>query len=121
MRIGLPKLPDGEATNPDGQRVAIEVEREIKTDRRYEAVIGAYIAQIKADRRWDRVAYLCPDRDFAARLARIFGRLRQLRLELPGLPAKIGKQEQAHLEKFRIYAQKDWPNEEFLCASIKRV
>ena len=119
MRIGLPKLPDGEATNPDGERVAIEVEREIKTDRRYESVIGAYIAQIKADGRWDRVDYLCPDKDFAARLARIFGRLRQLRLELPEQRAKVGKLEQAHLEMFRFYSHADWPNGEYQNARIK--
>lgn len=119
MRIGLPKLPDGEATNPDGERVAVEVEREIKTDRRYEAVIGAYIAQIKADGRWDRVDYLCPDKDFAARLARIFGRLRQLRLELPNQRAKVGKLEQAHLDIFRFYSHAEWPNGEYLHARIK--
>lgn len=44
MRIGLPKVPDGEALSPDSQCVAIEVEREIKTDRRYEAVVGASIS-----------------------------------------------------------------------------
>ena len=119
MRLGLPKLPDGEATNPNGERVAIEAEREIKTDRRYEAVIGAYIAQIKADGRWDRVDYLCPDKDFAARMARIFGRLRQLRLELPEQRAKVGKLEQAHLDMFRFYSHTEWPKGEYQNARIK--
>lgn len=116
MRLGLPKLPDGEASEPDGGRVAVEVEREIKTDRRYEAVIGAYIAQIKADGRWDRVDYLCPDLDFAARLARNFGRLQQLRLEIPGHPTKTGKLEQTHLDRFRFYAHDAWPGGNYLSA-----
>lgn len=114
MRLGLPKLPDGEAYNPEGERIAIEVEREIKTDRRYEAVIGAYIAQIKTDGRWARVDYLCPDSDFAARLARNFGRLQQLRLEIPGQPTKIGKLEPAHLARFRFYSHADWPTGDYL-------
>lgn len=116
MRLGLPKLPDGEAYNPEGERVAIEIEREIKTDRRYEAVIGAYIAQIKTDGRWARVDYLCPDSDFAARLARNFGRLQQLRLETPGQPTKVGKLEPAHLTRFRFYAHCDWPSGNYLAA-----
>lgn len=116
MGLGLPKLPDGQGISPDGMRVAIEVEREIKTDRRYEAVIGAYIAQIKADGRWQRVDYLCTNADFAERLARIFGRLRQLRLELPGKPAKVGRLEQAHLNRFRFYSYEQWPNGGYIVA-----
>jgi hypothetical protein len=110
MGLGMPKLPDAESISPDGVLVAIEVEREIKTDRRYEAVIGAYIAQMKQDDRWQRVDYLCPNADFAARLARVFGRLRQLRLEnKDGQPAKTGELQQAHLDRFRFYAWSEWP------------
>lgn len=115
MGLGLPKLPDAEAIDPDGQRVAIELEREIKTDKRYEAVIGAYIAIIKKDHRWNRVDYICPDADFAARLARVFGRLKQLRLESRGgQPAVIGQLQRVHLERFRFYAVEDWPNGKFV-------
>lgn len=117
MGLGLPKLPDGEGMSPEGVRVAVEVEREIKTDRRYEAVIGAYIAQMKADGRWQRVDYLCPDADFAARLARIFGQLSQLRLEQPGKPSKSGRLEQAHLDRFRFYAHDHWPAGDYIVAA----
>lgn len=115
MGIGLPKLPDAEAIDLDGMKVAVELEREIKTDKRYEAIIGAYVSVIKKDERWDRVDYLCPDADFAQRLARIFGRLKQLRLEYRnGNPCKVGQLQPAHLERFRFYAVKDWPNGQFV-------
>ncbi|MFZ2972652.1 MAG: hypothetical protein WA049_08440 [Ferribacterium limneticum] len=120
MRIGLPKVPDGVALSPDGQYVAIEVEREIKTDKRYEAVVGAYIAHIKTDQRWARVDYLCPDGNFAARLARIFGRLSQLRLEgKAGQETKTGALTQAHLDRFRFYTLADWPDGDFVSAKLK--
>ncbi len=118
MGLGLPKLPDGEVIDPHGLKVAVEIEREIKTDKRYEAVIGAYVAQMKKDERWDRVDYLCPDVEFAARLARVFSRLKQLRLEGPtGVPTKVGNLEQSHLDRFRFYANEAWPDGKFVMAS----
>jgi hypothetical protein len=118
MGLGLPKLPDGEVVDPSGLKVAVEIEREIKTDKRYEAVIGAYVAQMKKDERWDRVDYLCPDVEFAARLARVFGRLKQLRLEgQTGVPAKVGNLEQVHLDRFRFYANEAWPDGKFVVAT----
>lgn len=119
MNKGLPKLPDGEATNPAGECIALELEREIKTDRRYECVIGAYISVIKASQRWARVDYICPDADFAARLARNFGRLKKLRLESNGkIPTVTGALEQAHLDRFRFYASENWPDGNYLTAKL---
>lgn len=120
MRHGLPKVPDGEVISPEGEAVAIEMEREIKTDRRYEAVVGAYVSQMKSDQRWCRVDYLCPDAGFAARLARVFGRLSQLRLEgRSGQESKAGTLTQAHLDRFRFYAIDAWPNGVFIKAQRK--
>lgn len=110
LGLGLPKVPDAEAIAPDGQRVAVEIEREIKTDKRYQSVVGAYIAQMKRDARWQRVDYVCADTDFAARLARIFGRLRQLRYEVPGAAGKVADLQQVHLDRFRFYATAVWPD-----------
>lgn len=116
MNKGIAKLPDGQVTNLAGECIAVEIEREIKTDRRYECVIGAYIYEIK-NKRWDRVDYICPDSDFAARLARNFGRLKKLRLESSGNePAITGKLEQAHLNLFRFYATENWPDGDYITA-----
>ena len=120
MRLHLPKLPDAEAISRDGEPVAIELEREIKTDKRYEAIIGAYITQIKKDGRWTRVDYLCPDADFAARLGRIFGRLHQLRFETRGRAAKVAALQQVHLDRFRFFAAADWPGEVYLTPRLTR-
>lgn len=122
MNKGLPKLPDGEATNPAGECIALELEREIKTDRRYECVIGAYISVIKASKRWVRVDYICPDVDFAARVARNFGRLKKLRLESSGKePTITGRLEQAHLNLFRFYSVESWPDGSYITAKKSAV
>jgi len=119
MGSELPKVPDAEGIDPAGVPVAVEVEREIKTDRRYEAVIGAYIVQMKQDNRWQRVDYLCPNVDFAARLARAFGRLRHLRLESKDEKmAKVGDLHQSHLDRFRFYAASEWPGGRWIEARL---
>jgi hypothetical protein len=55
MNKGLPKIPDTQAISPEGVVgalcIAMELERVIKTDRRYECVICAYISVIKANQR----------------------------------------------------------------------
>ncbi len=122
MGLGLPKLPDGEAKSPERISVAVEVEREIKTDRRYEAVLGAYVVQMKADGRWNRVDYLCPNADFAKRLARVFGNLKQLRLEgKDGQATKVGEIRQGHLDRFRFYDWDVWPGGRYLVPVLCKV
>lgn len=118
MGLGLPKIPDAEAVSPEGSHVAIEIEREIKSDKRYQAIIGAYISQFKKDGRWERIDYVCPSEDFAQRLVRIFIRLKVLRLETPRLPSKVGPLQQVHLDKFRFYQKENWPDGEFFSAQL---
>ena len=120
MTLGLPKIPDGDAVSPDGITVAIEVENEIKTDKRYEGVIGAYISQIKNEKRWARIDYLCPSADFAIRLSKVFARLERLRLDAKnGKPSVVAELTQVHLDRFRFYDTKEWPNGNFVCAVKK--
>ncbi len=120
MNAGLPKIPDGETISVEGIKVAVEIEREIKTDKRYEGVIGAYIAQIKNTKRWDRVDYLCPDADFAKRLAKVFARLTRLRLDAKnGQPMVVGELTQLHRDRFRFYAASEWPTGQFITAQRK--
>ena len=119
MKQGLMKIPDAQAVDAEGTRVAVEIEREIKTGKRYETIIGAYVASMKStDLRWQRVDYLCPDADFAARLARAFGLLKHIRLEVAGMPSRTGDLTQAHLNRFRFYAAKEWPGGPFLVAKV---
>lgn len=50
---GVPHVPDGALILPDGQRVAVEVERSAKGSARYRAILGWYAAGMAHDRlRW---------------------------------------------------------------------
>lgn len=62
--------PDAVVTRPDGVRLAIEVERTIKTRKRYGVVIAGHLANIQQGS-WQGVWYLCPDR-VARTLPRLF-------------------------------------------------
>lgn len=56
----LEKVPDALATDPGEKRVAIEIERHIKTPKRYAEIISAHLQAI-TQKRWAEVHYLCPD------------------------------------------------------------
>lgn len=57
--IKLKKIPDAIGLDPDGQRVAIEMERSVKSTKRYEQIQEQYLADLKKGK-IDRVAYVCP-------------------------------------------------------------
>jgi hypothetical protein len=78
MGTGLDKVPDAEAWDPQGEHVAIEFEREIKTAKRYAAIVGAYLVALGAPKRWKRVEYVCPTSDMAARLQRVIYSLQHI-------------------------------------------
>lgn len=119
-RQNLPKLPDAEAVGPNSERVAIEFERNIKSIRRYEVVIGSHIWVVKQGSRWQRIDYLCPTADFAMRLARTFSRVTHARIEATSSqPGRSGVIEQAHLDLFRFYEAASWPNGNYLLAKLK--
>ncbi len=73
------KIPDFIATSPKGDRVAIEIERTIKTPRRYESVLLAHLKSIKAGR-YAFVAYVCPD-GLEKLVERAFARVETIRFE----------------------------------------
>ena len=56
---GWHKVPDALATSPTGERVAIEIERTIKTPLRYSQIIPQALRDIKAGH-YARVQYLSP-------------------------------------------------------------
>lgn len=64
------KRPDALVSAPTGQRFAIEIERHIKTKKRYESILASCLQAI---RRGDfaAVAWVCPDEGMAQRLAAI--------------------------------------------------
>ncbi|MES9844889.1 MAG: MobC family replication-relaxation protein [Candidatus Sedimenticola sp. 6PFRAG5] len=70
-RMSGVKLPDAIATDPQGQRVAIEIERTIKSRKRYSEILVSHLSQRKAGS-WQKILYLSPTTDFAARVQRVF-------------------------------------------------
>lgn len=68
------KVPDALAVTPDGERVAIEIERTSKTSKRYQDIIGAYLQLIQKGM-FSRVIYVSPTEGLAARLQAHFARL----------------------------------------------
>lgn len=115
--MGLAKIPDADGLSPEGLRVAIEVERFLKTAKRYEAILGAYVFEIR-NRHWDRVDYLCPSREFAERIAASFGSLQRLRLERRGQMTRSAAVEPGHLARFRFYWE-EWPVGRYAVANCR--
>lgn len=97
------KRPDAVATFPSGPRVAIEIERSIKTIKRYEAIFAAYLQMIKQGD-YAMVHYVCPDAAFAPRLSRLF----QLIQAVPVVGERVPITDK-HRARFPVYALENWP------------
>lgn len=95
------KRPDALVTSPEGHKVAIEIERTIKTRKRYEQVISTYLQAIK-QKDYDYVIYLSPT-EITSNLERFF---RQIN-EVPVHGQRIAITEKHH-EKFKFYALENW-------------
>jgi hypothetical protein len=74
------KRPDAMAISPEGLRTAIEIERTMKTSKRYEQILASYLMALKAEQ-LDRVVWLSPTEDFARRLRAIVLGLRSVTVQ----------------------------------------
>jgi hypothetical protein len=63
----LKKLPDALATRPDGRRVAVEIERNVKSEKRMTDMVGGHLAQIVAGH-YDLLYYFTPHEDALQRV-----------------------------------------------------
>ena len=99
----IKKRPDAVATTPSGHRIAIEIERSIKTIKRYEAIFATYLQMIKCGD-YMMVHYVCPDAAFAPRLSRLF----QLIQAVPVVGERVPITHK-HRAKFPVFALKNWP------------
>lgn len=64
-------IPDGVAISPTGVKCAVEVERTVKSIRRYEDLLVSYLDGRKRGL-WQRVVYLSPTPEIAARVERAY-------------------------------------------------
>lgn len=99
----IKKRPDAIATNNEGQIVAIELERSIKTLKRYEAIFSIYLQMMKRDE-YAKVHYLCPDANFAPRLMRMFELIQSVPVAGERVPIT-----EKHRARFPVYALDNWP------------
>ncbi len=103
------KAPDSVATSPEGCRVAIEIERTIKSRKRYEKIIGDYLQMIRAGL-MERVDYVTPDSAVAPRLAAVIRSLQSVLVGPEQGPSQRVSITDAHRERFNFYSLEDWPN-----------
>ncbi|MDE0308503.1 MAG: TraM recognition domain-containing protein [Acidiferrobacterales bacterium] len=89
--------PDATVRDRSGARVAIEVERSVKTKSDYRKILLGHLLARRA-RRWDWVCYLSPDRSMAKRLERIFTDIEEVDYE--GSRIEIGEDHRAVFQFF---------------------
>jgi hypothetical protein len=105
-RYGWPKVPDAIGRDPEGQVVAIEVERTAKTPRRYREIVAMYL-QMTAGPELDRVQYLCPDPRLVPRLRGLWERIDYVVIDGKRWPVK-----DEHRERFSFAGLENWPETE---------
>lgn len=98
----IKKRPDAIALNPEDQTIAVELERTIKTLKRYEAIFSIYLQQMKRDE-YFQVHCVCPDTSFAPRLIRIFELIKAVPVAGERVPIT-----EKHRARFPVYALDHW-------------
>jgi len=98
----LEKVPDAIATNPVEKRVAIEIERHIKTPKRYGEIISAHLQAI-TQKRWAEVHYICPD-NLHQKIEAAFTHIDSVLVKGERVPLQ-----QKHRDCFKFFALNSWP------------
>lgn len=101
----LEKVPDALATNPVEKRVAIEIERHIKTPKRYSEIISAHLQAI-TQKRWAEVHYLCPS-DLHKKVEAAF-----MHIDSVLVKGERIQLQQKHRDCFKFFALNSWPTTE---------
>ena len=101
---GLLKIPDAVGTTPTGVRVAIEIERHVKTPKRYEEIISAHLQSI-TKKLWSEIHYLTP--------AGLSSRVEKAFQHVQSVPVKGERVslEPLHRAAFKFFDLQSWPNE----------
>lgn len=103
LPLKIKKRPDAVVTNLQGQVIAIEVERSIKTLKRYESIFAIYLQMIKKGD-YAMIHYVCPDPDFAPRLSRVFQMIKTVPVAGERVPIT-----DRHLARFPVFSLENWP------------
>ncbi|MET0013038.1 MAG: MobC family replication-relaxation protein [Sedimenticola sp.] len=103
------KRPDAIAVSPTGITTAIEVERTIKSKRRYEEIISHYLQLIKGGEMGiNRVVYLSPA-GMSLKIRKIFQEgIESVPVRHKGITKRIHLKEE-HRSRFKFLDYGDWP------------
>jgi hypothetical protein len=96
------KIPDAVANDKSGRKIAFEIEREIKSKKRYRAIVLSHLLNRKCGK-WGSIIYLCPNNDLALRLKRIFGNIGSVNFN-----GKIINITDEHLLHFKFYGYENF-------------
>lgn len=95
------QVPDAVARSPKGRKVAIELERTVKTPKRYVEILANY-AEMMAMGTIDEVIYVCPTQ-LTARLERLFHRIEKIIFK-----GKVITTPQGLLRRFYFISYEEW-------------
>ncbi len=101
-KAGYLKVPDALATRPGGSRIAIEIERHVKTRKRYEEILSLHLQEM-SKKSWSEVHYLAKP-ELIRPLQNIFRRIE-------AIPVKGERVvlEEKHRDRFRFFSMAEWP------------
>lgn len=102
-KTGLTVVPDALGTDTEGQRVAIEMERNVKSLKRRREVISAHVLAIAQSKKWDRVLYVCDARCNAERLQELY-----MSIDYLDTPAGRTAMTDAHRSRFEFVNLSDF-------------
>lgn len=95
------QVPDAVARSPKGRKVAVELERTVKTPKRYVEILANY-AEMMSMGIIDEVIYVCPAQ-LTARLERLFHRIEKIIFKGKVIPTPSGL-----LERFYFISYEEW-------------
>jgi len=95
------QVPDAVAMSPKGRKIAIELERTVKTPKRYVEILANY-AEMLSSGIIAEVIYICPE-NIAKRLERLFHRIEKIIFRRKVIPVPEGL-----LKRFYFISYEEW-------------
>lgn len=99
------KRPDALVKSPEGQVIAIELERTFKTTKRYDQILLSYLKLLKAEK-ISKVIWILPTQDMANRLKAIITGIKQITISGQKIPVDPAK----HHVNLGFISYEDWPS-----------
>lgn len=106
-RSNADKIPDGIITIGN-IKIAVEAERQIKSKRRYDAVIYNYLKAVKADQ-YNHILYISPDINMCQKVKKVIHSLDQITMKINGQHKKLKLDSDKHLGYFDFIILEDLP------------